>query len=311
VSRFRVFEYRVSGFGAKKYSNEYFGYRLSQAARVSAYGTRILIFLIIISILSAISCLTISYHIISYQTYHMLTMSDISNDEANAIIIAEEDDQSSSDDDTTILRSEVWTFFKKVIHSDGSVTHVKCNLCLNNLAFDTSHASTSNMKKHLNSLHRTDEKVKASGLLKLRHNKKRKISGHTTTSGNKASLSNWVVSTPRIKISTALEKDITLLILKTCCEVNLSFRSLSESINFQQLMSRAVPGYSIPSRTKLRSLLDIHYGSIVNKLVSLLSNIDSIALTTDSTDDEDDEDDEEEGDDDNMDDINEQKAVAT
>jgi hypothetical protein len=221
-------------------------------------------------------------------------MSDVSpsnqhHDDGNAaapIFIYDDHDDAAAadaDNDNDMMRSAVWTFFKKVFKtdSDAPVGEVICNLCHQTLKYNQQTASTSNMRKHLMSQHEDNGEVKLAGILPAvgSTNKKRKSSA--ASSSATGDMRRYV--TTRHYVSPTLEKELALSILKITCEMNLSFRALSTGVHFQQMMSKLVSGYQVPSYQRLRSLLDVHYADIMNKLIAHLKNIDSIALTTDAT----------------------------
>lgn len=106
---------------------------------------------------------------------------------------------------------------------------------------------------------------------------------HSSNIVTKASINRFLVPVPRAIISADMEKRISTLLLKLSCEMNLPFRSLSNSTYFKEMMSLLAPGYVVPSRKKIRSLLDIHYKDIVDRIITQVRSVDSIALTTDST----------------------------
>ena len=210
-------------------------------------------------------------------------MSDMSLSSADAgnpavdILMIEDDPvdtstaESDIENDNEQMRSKVWVFFKKISGKPNNFDQVKCNLCNQMLKFNQKNGSTSNMRKHLSTQHEETAEVKQSGIFPMV--KKRKLES------NSGDMRRYV----RTLVTPAMDRELALYILKITCEMNLSFRALSTSVHFQEMLSKLVPGYTVPSRTRLRSLLEIHYTDLMNKLTGYLKNIDSIALTTDAT----------------------------
>jgi len=71
-------------------------------------------------------------------------------------------------------------------------------------------------------------------------------------------------------------------LLRVTAEMNLSFRSLTESKEFREWMKEALR-WDVPSREVVRRALPVHYASLVRKLKIKLESSSSISITTDST----------------------------
>ena len=83
-------------------------------------------------------------------------------------------------------------------------------------------------------------------------------------------------------VSAAQQQHLSQLLFNITVECNLSFRSLTGSPAFQQLMREYV-GWKVPSRATLSRALPRFYSICLQALKQELHEVESISITTDST----------------------------
>ena len=163
-------------------------------------------------------------------------------------------------------RSDVWQFFE----ANNSKQRAVCRLCARSFVYKSAVGTTSNLRKHLASQHashweqhRASERTKTStqwGGEKKKGPLDLFVRKMTCAPGRAGQLTDAIV-------------DMVALDLRPC--------SFVSGAGFQKLMNLAEPGYRVPSKTHITTLLGKKHVEGRTRLKKLLSSASAVALTTD------------------------------
>jgi hypothetical protein len=192
---------------------------------------------------------------------------------------------SSTDEkkDQRIRSSLVWDYVD--VLEDGKVVCKRCPKSWPN----QSTVVTSNLRDHLQRTHKQAfaelekaEMEKAEG----RKRAKAKGKGGPPSRQSKLTLPSQSTSTSAISPffgpTREQRKALALYLLAITAEMNIPFRSLTDSTIFRDLMWKLI-GWKVPSRFTILRLLPQYYKLCCAALRRKLSTVDTISITTDST----------------------------
>ena len=164
-------------------------------------------------------------------------------------------------------RSSVWDHFEKC----GEKSAV-CQLCKKSFAY---HGGTSNLLSHLKTSHpsviaATDGEIAGSASL----------SNATPKPG---ALEKFVVSrgNPNKLCSVALSEQLTQLVVEWIA-TDMRPLNIVNDDGLQRLMAISQPGYNLPSRTHVASIVRRRHADGKEKIKALLESAEFVAVTTDS-----------------------------
>lgn len=199
-----------------------------------------------------------------------------------------------------VKKSRVWEYFEKIDNSK-----VKCNICKRDFKFS---GNTSNLHFHLRRKHltfsvgekilenlETEEELDNSeiAVTSIKDVPSKEGSCTTREVNVGASTSTSEIEHPKKKFKQAAlafktahmsetrRKKIDRLVIEMICK---DFQPISvvEDTGFKNLIQELEPRYSLPSRRTIgRTLLPDLYSQIKTRLLSILRNIENVAITTD------------------------------
>ena len=153
-------------------------------------------------------------------------------------------------------RSEVWKHFDLV-----APKKTKCKTCGSCLAYA---ASTSTMLHHLRAVHGID------------------MSGSSTPASKKTGIDAFVVSSPHAAPCSAAKSEQVTDLLVDWCVTDMRPLSIVNDAGLKRIFSLLLPGYTIPSRTHIASLVKKRHKSGRQELSQLFKReAKFVALTTD------------------------------
>jgi hypothetical protein len=163
---------------------------------------------------------------------------------------------------------------------------VRCKYCSREY-LTQSDLPTSNIRDHLKRRHpaKLDELKRKEALekaeVKTEQEKKESRQPKVTTLLPAATTSP-TNTVPLFILNRSRKRQVTASLLSVSAEMNIPFRSLTESNSFRKMMRDAI-GWQVPSRFTIARLLPRYYHQCREVLRLSLTKIDSISITTDST----------------------------